>query len=112
MSKIRGITVFLSEKTKTGTDKFNKDIFLETEVPVDNVLVCEPTSDDITSSINLYGKKAGYYLCIPKEDTHKWYDTTVRIRGQLYKTIGYPVEYIEENVPLSWNKKVWVERNG
>ncbi len=112
MSKIHGITVYLLEKTKTGTDKFNKDIYVEAEVPVDNVIVGEPTTDDINSSTSLYGKKLTYILGIPKKDTHEWNDKKVRIRGELFHTIGYPTEYIEENTPLAWNKKVWVERYG
>lgn len=112
MSRIHGITVYLLEKTKTGTDKLNKAIYDTVETPISNVIVGEPTTDDVNSSTNLYGKKLTYILSIPKGDTHTWYDTEVRIRGELYRTIGYPTEYIAENTPLDWNKKVWVERYG
>lgn len=111
-SRIKGITVYLCEKEQTGTDGLNRPIYQETETPVDNVLVGEPSTDDVTSSVNLYGKKVVYTLCIPKGDTHDWADTRVRIRGAMYRTIGFPVEWIEENVPGSWNKKVMVERHG
>ena len=108
-------TVFLRVKTQTGTDAFNAPIYAETEVAVDGVLIGEPTADDIVTSTNLYGKKAGVTLAIPKGDSHKWTDTTVRLPAPwsaVYRTIGEPRYGIEENLPLAWNGRVLLEKYG
>lgn len=110
MGKIRGITVTLYDKQKTGTDGFGKAIYEDVQIPINNVLVGEPSSEDITDTLNLTGKHLAYTLAIPKGDTHTWTDRKVGFFGQLFKTIGEPTQGIEENIPLSWNKKVKVER--
>ena len=39
MGLIKGITIKLYEKTQTGTDGFNRPIYKETPVDIENVLV-------------------------------------------------------------------------
>lgn len=112
MSMIKGITVRLCVREQTGTDLFNNPVFSENWVDVENVLVAPSTSDDITTSQDLYGKKAVYTLAIPKGDTHEWKDTLVEFFGQRFRTFGFPTQGIEENIPLDWNKKVMVEVYG
>lgn len=109
---IKGITVTLYEKTQTGTDAFNRPLYDEQETTVDNVLVEPLTQDDIVNELSITGKKAVYRLCIPKDDTHDWLDVKVSFFNQTFRTYGYPIEYIEDNVPLDWNRKVMVERYG
>lgn len=112
---MRGITVTLVEKTQTGVDDLNRPIYEDSYIDVDNVLVGEPTSDEIVNTMSLYGKQVKYMLAIPKGDTNKWTDTEVILPSPFdgkYKTIGYPTAGIEENIPLSWNKKVKLERYG
>ena len=111
-SRIRGITVTLCEVTETGVDGFGEPILEEREVDVDNVLVAPSTSDDIIDATNLYGKKAVYTLAIPKGDTHEWEDRTVRFFGRDWHCFAIVTEGIEENIPLSWNRKVMVESYG
>ena len=72
MARIKGITVTLYEETIIGYDSFNDPIYREDPVEVDNVLVGEPSSDDIVTSTSLYGKTISYMLAIPKGDTHDW----------------------------------------
>lgn len=109
---IKGTKVVLIQKEETGTDDFGAPIYEEKQIEVNDVLVGEPSSDDISNEMSLYGKKIAYTLAIPKGDTHNWVDTDVIIFGQKYKTYGYPIEGIEENIPLRWHKKVKVERYG
>lgn len=109
---IKGITVVLMTKVQTGTDAFNHPVYEFEEEIVENVLVSPASSDDIATSQDLIGKKAVYTLAIPKGDTHDWIDANVRFFGQEWHTFGYPLEGIEENIPLDWNKKVMVERYG
>lgn len=112
MAGLHGITIQLVEKTQTGVDGFNRPIYSETEVDVEDVLVGQPTSDEIVDTLNLTGKKLAYTLAIPKGDAHKWTDTKVRFFGEIFQTIGEPTQGIEDMIPLRWNKKVRVERYG
>ena len=107
---IRGITVKLYEKTKTGEDGFKHPIFSEIPVEVKNVLVAPASSDGIVTDQDLQGKKEAYILAIPKGDTHDWTDTFVSFWGERFRTIGEPTQGIEAMIPLDWNKKVRAER--
>lgn len=109
-SLIKGITVTLYETTKRGVDAFNAPIYEETAVEVENVLVSPVSAESVMEGIQFHGKKEIYELCIPKGDTHEWKDKRVAFFGREFKTFGAPVEYIEGNLPLDWNKKVKVER--
>lgn len=111
-SMIKGIPVTLYQTTKIGVDAFNAPIYSEEPVTVDNVLVTPVKAEDIISGVQLYGKHAVYELCIPKDDSHDWEDKTVEFFGQKWRTFGFPQQWIPENVPLSWNVKVKVERYG
>lgn len=112
MNKPKGITVILYERSESGTDGFNRPIYTETPVEVANVLIGEPSTDEITNEINLSGKRLAYTLAIPKGDSHVWTDRKVSFWGQTFHTIGEPTQGIEDLIPLSWNKKVKVERYG
>ncbi len=105
---IKGITVTLTQKVKSGVDGFNNPIYREDEVSVTNVLVTPSTSEDIVDTLNRTGKKAVYTLCIPKGDTHDWENTSVQFNGKKYQTIGQVKRYIDENVPLKWNDQIQV----
>ena len=109
---IHGITVRLYVKTQTGTDDFGAPVFDETPKEVCNVLVGEPTSEDIVSSLQLYGKRIAYTLAIPTGDEHDWEDVTVEFFGQKFRTYGGVTQGIDTLIPLCWNKKVKVERYG
>ena len=76
------------------------------------MLIGEPTTVDITSSIDLYGKKVEYMLGLPKGDAHVWTDAKVTFFGQTFRTFGDVIQGIEENIPTPWHKKVRVERYG
>ncbi len=113
MARIKGTTVTLYEETVTGYDEFNAPIKRLTAEKIDNVLVGEPSTDDINTSVSLYGKKISYMLAIPKGDDHDWTDKVVEwtdAYGQTHRcqTFGVPITGIEENIPdqLPWHKKV------
>lgn len=112
MTMIRGITVTLYERSKTGTDGFNNPIYEEHPVQIENVLVAPATITEILDMQNLTGKKAVYNLAIPKEDTHTWKDNRVEFFGEVWRVIGFPQMGIPENIPLDWNQKWMVERYG
>lgn len=112
MAMIKGITITLYEKTQVGVDGFNKPVYKETPVEVHNVLVTPVSTSDVIDAQQLYGKRAEYELSIPKGDAHEWEDRTVEFFGHKWKTFGFAREWIEDNVPLCWNKKIKVERYG
>lgn len=109
---IRGITVRLYEKRQAGTDAFNAPVYTETPVDVPNVLVGEPSADDVINEMQLYGKRIAYTLGIPKGDAHNWENVTVEFFGQKWRTYGGVTQGIEALIPLHWNRKVKVERYG
>lgn len=109
---IKGTVVILIQKVQKGTDSFGAPVYEEKQIQVSDVLVGEPSSEDISNSLSMYGKKLAYTLAIPKGDANDWIDTDVIIFGKRFRTYGMPTEGIEENIPLSWNKKVKVEYCG
>ena len=109
---MKGVTVILHKKTETSTDDFGAPVYTDELIPVDNVLIGEPSSEQVLQDLNLHGKHLAYVLAIPKGDTHDWTDTEVEFFGQTFKTYGEPTQGIDHLIPLSWNKKVKVERYG
>lgn len=109
---MKGMTVQLVVKTETGTDPFGAPIYTEELVDVNDVLVGQPSSEDVLSTLELTGKRIAYTLGIPKGDTHVWENTDVIIWGERFRTIGFPQTGIQENIPLRWGSNVQVERYG
>ncbi|WP_443713875.1 hypothetical protein [Ruminococcus sp.] len=107
---IKGIPVKLSVRTQKGIDDFNRPTYEVSQEVVENVLVGEPSAEDVVNELNLSGKRIAYVLAIPKSDTHTWENTEVEFWGMTFKTVGIPTQGIDDNIPLQWNKKVKVER--
>ena len=107
---MKGIPITLYSKKEIGRDEFNKPIYDEVPETVDNVLIEAINSTEVLEMLSLTGRKAVYRLGIPKGDTHDWNDKKVSFFGQNFRTMGIPVEGIEEMIPLEWNQKVTVER--
>nr|DAT56230.1 MAG TPA: Minor capsid protein [Caudoviricetes sp.] len=108
MGRIKGITVTLINKIEVGKDPLNSPIYEEKKIQVENVLVSPLTTDEITNSLNLYGKKIVYTLAIPKGDKNEWENQEVIFFNKKFKTFGSVTEGIEDMIPLNWNKKVMV----
>lgn len=107
---IKGETVILYEKNQIGVDPFDKPIYgADVEVEIKNVVIGSPSFDDAVAELNLTGKRLAFTLGIPKGDTHNWKDSEVLIRGQKFKTYGFPLKQTDENVPGPWNLQVKVE---
>lgn len=109
---MRGITVTLYVRTEGAPDAFNRPTYIETPVQVSNVLVAPETQagQEVLETLDLTGRKAVYILGIPKGDTNDWENCRVDFFGQSWRVIGIPTEGINDLIPLSWNKKVRVER--
>lgn len=117
MARIRGISVNLYTETVSSYDSFGAPIYTTEKVTVDNVLVAQPSTDDVTTALSMYGKKITFNLGIPKGDTHDWINKTVDwvdAQGHTVtvKTFGFPVMGIEANVPGPWHMIVKCEAYG
>lgn len=112
---IKGITIQIIKQTEGALDPLGNPTYTEEAIDVNDVLVGEPSTDDITDTLQLYGKKVAYTLGIPKGDTNNWVDAEVVLPAPFsgrFRTIGYPMTGIEANIPLRWGSKVKVERYG
>ena len=110
MAMIKGITVTLYERKKTGKDPFGNPAYEEHPVEVENVLVAPASTTEVLDTLNLTGKKAVYNIAVPKGDEHIWKDNRVDFFGASWRVIGLPQRGIDENIPLDWNDKWMVER--
>lgn len=110
MAILKGIEIILVDKVENGVDEFNHPIFVDKEIVVKNVLVAPVKTEDVTNIVKLTGKKAEYQLGIPKCDKNTWENRDVIFFGRKWRTIGIPQEGIESMIPLSWNRKIMVER--
>ena len=108
---IQGISVTLTERTRTGVNEINEPVYEETEVTVDNFLVGSPKTDEIDDALKLYGKQLAYTLYLPKGDSHNWENAAVTFYGRAFQTFGLPMMLIEENIPeaVLWNTRIRVE---
>lgn len=119
MARLQGTSVTLYQEIQTGTDPCGAPIIELEPVEVENVLVGEPSTDDITTSTELFGKKIEYMLGIPKGDEHDWTNKKVSWTDAYGKThtvmtFGFPITGIEANLPsqLPWHMKVRCEAYG
>ncbi len=107
---MRGIAVVLHAKEQTGTDDFGAPVYSESDITVDNVLIGEPSGEEVVEELRLHGKRLAYVLAIPKGDDHAWKDNDVSFFGERFHVYGAPTQGIDHLIPLAWNKKVKVER--
>lgn len=112
MFGMKGMTVQLVKKTQDGTDPFGAPIETEEIIDVPDCLVGQPSTDEIAATMEMYGKQIAYVVGVPKGDENTWVDTDVIIWGERFRTIGYPMTGIQDNIPLRWGKNVRVERYG
>ena len=106
---IHGIPVVLHERVQVGTDGFGAPTYAYGDVTVEDCLVAPATATDVIDSTMLEVKALVYTICVPKGDTHTWEDNTVTFFGKTFKVFGPAKEYIEDNIPLRWNKQLMAE---
>ena len=114
---IRGIDVTLYRKQQTGEDAFGAPVFEEVSETVHNVLIGEPTAEELNVPvivIFVVGAAAGIisFSHLLSWLLKHWHDVTVEFFGQRFRTYGDVTEGIEAMIPLRWNRKVKVERYG
>ena len=111
MPKISGETVLLIPQVDGAADAFGEPIKTDgTPISVENVLISPVTSSEVLDTLNLSGRKAVCQLAIPKGDTNEWEDQMVQFLGHRWRSVGFVIQSMDHLTPLSWNKKVMVER--
>ena len=105
---MKGTTIQVEVKVQTGTDPFGAPVYEPVFEDVKDVLVGQPSTDEIKTSTDLFGKKLVYMLGIPKGDTHNWEDVNVIIWGRKFRTFGLPITGEQANIPLRWGQNVRV----
>lgn len=109
---IKGIDIILINEIEVGLDDVNRPLYSDRESIVHNVLVGEPSTEDVTNELNLSGKLVKYTLALPKGDKNDWTNAKVILPPPfegIYRVVGTPTAGIEANIPLLWNKKVRLE---
>lgn len=109
---IKGIDITRYGKVQTGETPLHEPIYEERAEIIHNVLIGEPSTEDVATELQLNGHHLAYVLALPKGDTHDWTNVHVSFFGQDFRTYGAVTQGIEAMVPLCWNKKVKVERYG
>ena len=116
---LHGLTVTLHIPTvRPAPDPFGAPVATgETTVDVDNVLIGEPTTDEILTSVSMYGRRTQYVLGIPKGDTHDWLGrhvswTDAHGRTINVRTFGEMITGVTANIPGPWDAKVRAEVYG
>lgn len=71
---------------------------------VDNVLIGEPAYTEINGC-----RIPTFTISVPKGDEHNWLDRQLQFFNMRFRTVGYPEQGMEENIPLCWNKKIKAE---
>ncbi len=107
--QIKGIDVVLHTRTQDGSDALGNPIYKTSDTTVHNVLVSPTTVDDLIDRARLEGTKELYSMGIPKGDANTWLENTVTFFGKTWHCYAEK-EGIEANIPLAWNKIVYVER--
>ena len=110
---MQGVTVILHVKTKTGEDSYGNPVYTDNPECVDNVLIgpAGPAyPGDIAGALALTGQHAAYQLYVPKGDSHRWDGALIDFFGRRWKAVGTEEQWIEDLIPLEWNKRVSVER--
>lgn len=77
---------------------------------IHNVLIGQPATSQSENAASQTGLLRTFTLAIPKGDTHSWTNRIVGFFGSLFRTVGYPLEGIEDNIPLCWHKQINVRQ--
>ncbi|MGO1319928.1 MAG: hypothetical protein ACTII7_07775 [Galactobacter sp.] len=108
--RIKGETVTVLTRERTGTLPGNTPEYTDVETTVDNVLVAPGALSDVTGSIRPDGVKVAWELHFPKTFTGSLRGARVKVRGgPAVPVVGDPHPYTDANTPGAWNRPVRLE---
>lgn len=103
---IHGETVSVALREFGAVDEYGNDAEAYSEpFEVENVLVGRPDSRDRIEDGQPYAVESDIRFCFPKGFSADLRGALVTRKGAVYKVVGEPMEYTEENLPplLPWN---------
>ena len=106
---ISGRTVTVLTPTVGDVDRFGEPVEgRPTETTVDNVLIVPGATADLEAS-RPDGVTVALTLHFPKTYSGNLRGCNVVVDGEMYRVIGGPKPYMDENTPTQWHMPVEVE---
>lgn len=101
-----GMTLSFTKRVATEeTDAFNNPVYSETTFAIDDCLVAPPQEPfDRVESAALDRDATLVRVHLPKADERDVSDATFNYDGQVFRVIGKPVKFMNENTPTRWNR--------
>lgn len=108
MRLVRGTTVTVSRRVRTGTDRYNRATYGTEASEVGDVLPQPGAATDLDAS-RPEGVRVAMTFHWPRTDHRSLRGATVTHAGRAYRVIGDPQPYLGENVPGPWDRAVECE---
>lgn len=109
MSLIKGREVTVIRRVQTGTDNYNAPVYETKEEPVPGVLP-QPGSVADLEDERPDGSVVSMTFHFPKGYGKSLRGCSIAYDGNVYRVIGDPQPYVEENTPGEWDMPVETER--
>lgn len=108
---ISGEPVTVLSPVSAGEDEYGQPVREWLEAPVDDVLVCGPSTEDIGSGLRTDsgrpdGDAVSLTLHFPKAFTAPLRGCRVALRGKTFDVLGDPIALTAANVPGRWDRAV------
>lgn len=108
---MRGETVTVLARTKTGVDAGNNPIWKSARIPVGNVLVGPPNGTN-AGNTRPDGQTVSATLCFPRSyDGPALRNLDIEVRGAVFHVVGDPMPVDGGMKPTAWNLAVDVTRS-
>lgn len=108
---MKTIVLQFTKKVPTGAkDGLNNPIYSETTFDIDGCLIAPITEPlDRVESAALDRDVAIVRIHLPKSNTTDVSNCTTEYGGQIWRIVGKPVQFMDENTPTIWNRYVRAE---
>lgn len=108
---MRGETVTVLARTKTGVDAGNNPTWASARIPVDNVLVSPPSGSN-AGGTRPDGQTVSATLCFPRSYAGPALrNLDIEVRGAKFHVVGDPMPVDGDMKPTAWNMAVDVTRS-
>lgn len=108
---MRGETVTVLARTKTGVDAGNNPVWAPVRIPVDDVLVSPPSGSN-AGGTRPDGQTVSATLCFPRSyDGPALRNLDIEVRGAIFHVVGDPMPVDGGMKPTAWNMAVDVTRS-
>lgn len=108
MRLIKGTSVTVSRRERTGTDRYNSPVYETVEERVDGVLPQPGGSSDLDAS-RPEGVRVAMTFHFPKSYAKSLKGCAVAYAGREYRVIGDPQPFLGADTPGEWDRAVECE---